>query len=63
MPLLWRVHHAELAYDLAIEVTQQRERQIELFGKRGVSAATLDAKSEYLGSQFYETRVVLTEPL
>jgi hypothetical protein len=50
MSLLRRVHHSVLAHDLAIEVTQQWERQIELFGKSGVGAATLDAQSEDLGS-------------
>jgi hypothetical protein len=43
MTLVRRVHDAELLHDLAVEVAQQRERQIELFGKRCVGTAALDA--------------------
>src|SRR5579859_7241899 len=55
------IHDPILANNLAIEVAQQRKRQLQLRGVRGMRSIALDTQAEDLRSQLGELRVVLTE--
>ena len=59
--LLRRVGDPERPDHLAIEIAQQRERQVEGRGERGVGTVTLDTQAKQARAESGETVVVLTE--